>query len=216
MTEILSARERRMAKIRAYFALQADSFVISAKLNIPGPDKSLQSYAVLLDIAIREIELILKTVELETIELERLKSAAGYEAIFLLQANNPEMIRQKICSSFSKSLLAKEASNLARIFGRGQNPKQESALLIKYLLLNLEEKDPLGRLFDLDLWYSETDFSDQSNSLVQLGRSSLGFAARKCLICNDFALICAREQRHQLAELLQVIEQLLQADQRVK
>ncbi len=58
--------------------------------------------------------------------------------------------------------------------------------------LRLEQRHPLGRLFDLDV-------------LDPLGRAisrtRLGIPPRKCLLCNHDAKICVRSQTHPMSEL---------------
>jgi holo-ACP synthase / triphosphoribosyl-dephospho-CoA synthase len=66
---------------------------------------------------------------------------------------------------------------------------------LKQSLIDIEENHPLGRFIDLDLYYQ--DFI--------INRSHLGFNSRKCYICDQMAHICAKNQTHQVHELLSVI-----------
>lgn len=77
---------------------------------------------------------------------------------------------------------------------------------VKEAMVGLEEKDPLGRLFDIDV-------------LVQgraLGREDLGLPPRCCLICSRPARLCARAARHPLPELRAAMERLLLEDPRIR
>lgn len=72
-------------------------------------------------------------------------------------------------------------------------------LLLKKLMIQIEENHPLGRIFDIDV-------INNSGEIVK--RSELGFEPRKCFICNENAFICARNAVHPLEELLNKIIKL--------
>lgn len=61
----------------------------------------------------------------------------------------------------------------------------------KRLTVAIEERHPLGRLFDLDVETREG----------ALGRASLGLGPRQCLVCGSPARECGRSQRHALDEV---------------
>ena len=63
---------------------------------------------------------------------------------------------------------------------------------LKLLAIEIEDTDPIGRLFDIDV----LDVDGQ-----KLSRESLGFARRKCLICDRDAALCARSRAHSVAQL---------------
>jgi holo-ACP synthase/triphosphoribosyl-dephospho-CoA synthase len=67
-------------------------------------------------------------------------------------------------------------------------PAQE----LKQLAMDLEDTDPIGRLFDMDVL--DTDGK-------KLSREELGKARRKCLLCDRDAAICARSRAHGLDAL---------------
>ncbi|GAB2024515.1 citrate lyase holo-[acyl-carrier protein] synthase [Lactovum odontotermitis] len=71
---------------------------------------------------------------------------------------------------------------------------------VKQEMITIEENQPLGRLFDLDVYDAETD--------RQISRSELGLPARKCFICERPAKECARSQRHSKEEITQEIEKI--------
>ncbi|KXB72057.1 citrate lyase holo-[acyl-carrier protein] synthase [Peptoniphilus sp. DNF00840] len=64
--------------------------------------------------------------------------------------------------------------------------------LIKKLMMEVEEESLGGRLLDLDIY--DKDFS-------QISRSSLGLPERKCILCDDTARTCIKEERHKIEEL---------------
>lgn len=63
---------------------------------------------------------------------------------------------------------------------------------LKALAIELEDIDPIGRLFDLDVL--DTDGR-------KLSREELGYPRRKCLLCNNDAMVCASTRAHKLEEL---------------
>ncbi len=76
--------------------------------------------------------------------------------------------------------------------------KEEEALKSK--LIVIEEEHPLGRLIDLDLYL---------NPKKSISRSEMGLRKRKCLLCDQDALICNRMQVHSLSELLNKQEEVI-------
>lgn len=74
---------------------------------------------------------------------------------------------------------------------------------VKKEMITFESNFLLGRLFDIDVM-SKTDKN------YQLSRTQLGFEARKCLICEQDAKICAKTQKHTLAEIYREIEKLIE------
>lgn len=216
LTEILAARESRMFKIQNSLAAYPGSSVVSVKLNIPGSRKISPAYQAAFKIVEYELKDKLAGSSVGIIAAERNSSAAGYDALYVLSS------------------------------------QPLTAIEIKYLLIELENKDPLGRLFDLDLWHNEV-VSDQPDSPcntgrrctdnqegticgqgdasqnvpnsqaapekltpVQIKRNDLGLAGRKCLICDNDAVICSRGKRHNLTKLLDKIDSLIQSDVRIK
>ena len=65
---------------------------------------------------------------------------------------------------------------------------------VKEILCLLEDSLAFGRLFDIDV--IQTDGR-------KISRSELGFAKRKCLICNQEAFVCSRARTHGVKELLE-------------
>lgn len=80
------------------------------------------------------------------------------------------------------------------------------ALALKRALLAVEEKHPVGRLFDLDVLLPAGD------SLFFppiIGRAELGLPPRGCLVCERPAAECRRAGRHPLHALYTAIRGLL-------
>ena len=65
---------------------------------------------------------------------------------------------------------------------------------IKKILIAFEEEKEYGRILDLDLF-------DANNKL--LSRQDLGYAPRKCLLCDKEAIFCIKNRSHSFEELNQ-------------
>lgn len=74
------------------------------------------------------------------------------------------------------------------------------ARLLKQAMLQIETDSALGRLFDIDVL-------DRAGQI--LSRASFDLPARRCLLCDQPAPVCARLQRHDAAELRRGVETLL-------
>lgn len=71
---------------------------------------------------------------------------------------------------------------------------------IKRITVYIEENHKLGRLFDFDVFDIDC---------MHIGRVSLGFPERKCLICGESAAVCSRSRRHSVSELLNEVHRLI-------
>lgn len=63
---------------------------------------------------------------------------------------------------------------------------------VKATLCKLEESNDLGRLFDIDV----LDTSGE-----KISRTAVGLPERKCLICDERAVVCGRSRAHSIEEL---------------
>ena len=73
-------------------------------------------------------------------------------------------------------------------------------LELKKIMVEIEESEPLGRLFDIDVI---------GKDLVPVSRRECGKSERKCLICGGPSHACARSRKHSVDELLKEIERLV-------
>ena len=71
---------------------------------------------------------------------------------------------------------------------------------LKIATCKLEEEHPLGRLMDIDVF-------EVTGTL--LSRTQFGFTKRRCLLCDEQAIICAKERRHSYEALNSHIKALV-------
>lgn len=71
-------------------------------------------------------------------------------------------------------------------------PLNADAEAVKREMCRIEDEEPLGRLFDLDVLTGNGE---------KHGRSALGFSPRSCLLCGKPAFACARSRAHSVSEL---------------
>ena len=74
---------------------------------------------------------------------------------------------------------------------------EAEAWRLKSSAVKLEDRHPLGRLWDLDVVVPGQRV---------LSRKQLGFPARRCLVCERPAFECGRSRRHPLTELLNAMD----------
>lgn len=77
---------------------------------------------------------------------------------------------------------------------------------VKNCLLPLEEERPVGRIYDIDVISPEGR---------KISREGLGYPLRKCLCCEETAMVCARSRRHSVPEMLEKIDLLLEEETKV-
>lgn len=63
---------------------------------------------------------------------------------------------------------------------------------LKKIAMDIEAVDPVGRLFDMDVLTPEG---------TKINRQELGQSPRRCLLCDNEAVICARSRAHSLEQL---------------
>lgn len=77
---------------------------------------------------------------------------------------------------------------------------QASPASLKAITVALEDRDPLGRLYDMDVLEPGGHKVD---------RATLGLPPRRCLLCQQPAAVCARSRAHRLDQLQARTAQLL-------
>ena len=71
---------------------------------------------------------------------------------------------------------------------------------LKSTVVKLEDRHPLGRLWDLDVI---------APGQRVLSRKELGFPPRRCLVCERPAFECGRSRRHPFIDLLNTIDMIV-------
>ena len=71
---------------------------------------------------------------------------------------------------------------------------------IKKLTVEIEDNSELGRIFDIDVYLKD------GNSI---GRDMINTPPRKCIICDENARICVRSGKHDINEILNRINQII-------
>lgn len=75
------------------------------------------------------------------------------------------------------------------------------AAFIKKLTIQLEDTHPLGRLYDIDVYWPEG---------TQISRKKMGIKERRCLLCEREAKLCGRSRAHPVEELQQKVYAIIQ------
>ena len=73
------------------------------------------------------------------------------------------------------------------------------AKALKEMATSIEETHPYGRLFDMDVL-------DENGNKLSRG------VPRRCLICNEEAAVCARSRRHDLSQLKEAVNRILNGE----
>jgi holo-ACP synthase len=72
-------------------------------------------------------------------------------------------------------------------------------MVLKRIMVNIEESHFLGRLFDFDVLDSEG---------CSVSRETLGFPKRKCFLCDGDAHACGRSRKHSIDDLIGKIQRM--------
>lgn len=72
---------------------------------------------------------------------------------------------------------------------------------LKTLMISIEEKDEIGRLFDIEVLDTKGE---------KVSREDLGFPSRSCLLCQKAAHVCWHSHSHSAEELLNQIQRILE------
>lgn len=74
----------------------------------------------------------------------------------------------------------------------------ETGNMVKEKTIIIEDENRLGRLVDIDVYYNKP-----------ITREELSCEMRKCLICNNFAHICARSKAHSEEDIFSEIDRII-------
>ncbi|SHJ76118.1 holo-ACP synthase [Clostridium amylolyticum] len=76
---------------------------------------------------------------------------------------------------------------------------EKEAKALKSITIEIEDKHPLGRVYDFDVWEGLEH---------QLSREEMGMSPRECLLCHQNAFFCSRSRNHSVKELIYKIEDM--------
>jgi len=82
-------------------------------------------------------------------------------------------------------------------------PEGSDAYAIKTDMVQIEEQEPLGRLWDIDVLVSGGECPEK------ISRRAIGRPARKCLVCDAPAFVCVRAARHTVPEVLRRVVDII-------
>lgn len=74
-----------------------------------------------------------------------------------------------------------------------------SLIETKRLCCLIEDKHPLGRLWDFDVIRKDS---------TPMSRTEIGFEPRKCILCDDYSINCIRSRKHTKPELYAQVEKI--------
>ena len=77
----------------------------------------------------------------------------------------------------------------------------EDAAAIKRLAVQVEQEQPFGRLLDIDVF-------DAAGR--QLSRGSAGLVGRRCVVCDEPAILCIRGRRHEAQQIAAAVAMMLE------
>ena len=154
---------------------------------------------------------ILEAREQRANHIEELMKEYKFKTVIVLkknimgtQKNPPQMMF--ICKYFNRIVLSRFEKKLITY---GQVPSadgdycfyvvDEVGALVKERTIEIEEINSLGRLIDIDVYNQRS-----------ISRRDLACEMRKCLICDDFAHVCARNKTHSEEELFKEVTRIIQ------
>lgn len=167
-----------------------------------GPEVELQDMLSIRDLRARKQEELLsrfKQASLLQMTMNipgNVKTSAKLQAVF-------ERFYQKVRDSLAEACVYAEASHM-NSGSQAYLVVEGPALALKEKMVDLEEKEAEGRLFDLDVLYIKDD------TLQVVKRQEIGGEARICYVCDQEAKACARSQKHSIEETRQAILNLLE------
>lgn len=173
MMKILREKERRVEEQNEL--LETCDCLVSFSLNIPGPVKISGLFTLLFE-------------EGEKALVKQLSEKAERTGSFLLLP--PVSLRTLAGDLFLLPVKGVKS---------GKDP-HTLALSIKKVTAGIENEDPAGRLFDMDVLFR--DVLESVDCPVKVSRTELGLTSRKCLICGEAVFSCLRAARHRVPEVM--------------
>lgn len=154
---------------------------------------------------------ILEAREQRSIHITKLMTEFEFKTIAILKLNvvgkdkNPKFMKF-ICLLFDKFMKRefKDKIILSRKNGSFDGDYiyyviDEEGSIVKERTIIIEDKNPLGRLVDIDIYHKKS-----------ISRQDLSCEMRKCLVCDNFAHICSRSQTHSKEEINEKVKELIE------
>ncbi|WP_051931750.1 citrate lyase holo-[acyl-carrier protein] synthase [Clostridium sp. KNHs214] len=174
--DILDAREKRVEKQKRILEKYLNTLIV-VRANYPGVNKD--------NTVTREIVDVIKNELIKVFNVESLCDCTN------IKSQEIEIIEKSSDNILFKQL---EFTPEGPIFFMVVN---KNIVDVKKLCITIEEKHPLGRFVDIDV-YNEKGQG--------ISRRELGLASRKCFICSEDAHLCVRSRRHSQKEIIDFIE----------
>lgn len=125
---------------------------------------------------------------------------------------NNEKIREIFNRGVSSILSSINKENWTSVYNKILNIKtgpeyfnvvDADCLEVKKSMTEIEESEILGRIFDIDVLFSENE------KPMNINREAVGYGGRKCFVCNNDAKICASRRIHSLEEMYESLENIV-------
>ncbi|SCG83091.1 holo-ACP synthase [Proteiniborus sp. DW1] len=122
--------------------------------------------------------------------------------------NDKNTIEAKKAFQILKQILIEKFSNNI-VYSKTLSGDDGSSILIvadmeslesKKIAITLELTHPLGRIFDIDVYFGDGE---------SIGRENLGMEPRKCVLCGENARVCMRAGRHSLQEVVDKVNKMI-------
>lgn len=153
---------------------------------------------------------ILEARELRSENIERLMKEYPDQSTVILKTNvvgsqkNPIDMRF-VCAYFN-DIIHRTFQQKIVLMGKIQSVDgnycfyviNEVGTIVKERTIDIEESNTLGRLVDIDVYYRKP-----------ISRQDLSCPMRTCLICDNYAHLCVRDQRHTQLEIQEKVKQII-------
>lgn len=153
---------------------------------------------------------ILKAREVRAKHIKELMDAYPNQTVIILKTNvvgeNKNPLHLKFMCSFFTDIIFDTFQDKIITSGNQQSDDgnycyfvvDEIGAMVKIRTIEIEEASPLGRLIDIDVYHKKS-----------ITRQDLSCEMRKCLICDNYAHLCARAKKHTEKELHDKMQQII-------
>lgn len=156
---------------------------------------------------------ILKAREERSIHIQELMDKHEGKSIVVLKANvpgeNKNLMKMRFICQFYDHLIQEEFQQYIEESNSvcSSDGKyyfyiiNQQGNLVKEKTVLLEDDNPLGRLIDIDVYYYKP-----------ITREEISCEMRKCLVCDGYAHVCTRQQKHTKEEVFSVINAMINVE----